>query len=238
MPNSGTPTSRVTRSNSSSGISIQDIKALIEISENRVIAALKGEIEDLKTTVTSLRLEIYNLQTRQQQLEAKYDEFSEKTAMLRRDQVMTQIELSNELEERLRRSTNFVLSGIPEEDSESSGDSPGSDEEKCTEVLQIIGCDSDSVIEVSRIGRPNQQRPRLLKVKCDSVTAKESVVRNSYKLRNLPKFRGVYINPDRTPMQQRLRRSILDELKSRRQQGEDAIIFRNRVILRKEAKNV
>ena len=235
MPNT-TPTTRATRSNSATGISLQDIKDLIESSENRVIAALKGEIDDLKTAVTSLRQQISSLESQQQKLESNYDEVNGELMTLKGEMLLTQVELSNELDERVRRCQNFIISGLPEP--KSSDTSEDDDKEKCYEVLREIGCDVDSVIETRRIGRPNQERPCLLRVTCDSVAAKESALRNAKKLRNASQFRGVYINPDRTPMQQRLWKDLLLELKCRREQGENAIIFRNRVIRRSEAKNL
>lgn len=236
MPN--TPASRVTRSNSAPGLTLQDIKSLVESSENRIIATLKGEIDELKATVTSMRLEISNLESQQRQLEIKYEEVNGELTMLRRNQSQAQIDLSNELDERLRRNHNFIISGIPETESTSS-DNSYDDKEKCFDVLRQIGIgrEIDSVIEVSRIGRPDRERPRLLKVKCDSVATKDSVMINAKKLRGVPKFRQVYINPDRTPMQQRLWKGLRNELRNRRLQGEDAVIFRNQVIRRREAKN-
>ena len=235
MPDT-TPTTRATRSNSATAVTLQDIKALIESSENRVIAALKDEINDLKASVTSLRQQVGNLESQQRLLETKYDEVNEELVKLKRNQLLLQVDLSHELDERVRRSQNFIIAGIPE--AESTDTSEEDDGEKCFEVLRKIGCDVDSVIQVRRIGRPNQERPRLLRVKCNSVLAKESALSCAKKLRSVPQFREVFINPDRTPMQQHLWKNLLLELRNRRKQGEDAIIFRNHVVRRGEAKNV
>lgn len=232
-----TPPIRSTRSGSVSGITLQDIKTLVESSENRVVDSMKRELDGLKETITSLSTKICSLESQQQLLQSKYDEVCGELTSLKKDQILMVSELSNEIEEQVRRSQNFVISGIPESDAASLGSSLKEDVEKNAEVLRTIGCDPASVVEVHRIGRPNRERPRLLRVKCTSVGVKESVLRNAKNLRKSPKFKGVYINPDRSPLQQRFWKDLYDELKKRREQGEDVIIFRNRITRRRDAKN-
>ena len=211
-----------------------DIKALIESSENRVIEALKGEIEDLKSTITSLSAKLSTLESRQKELEAKHEQ---ELASFKREQLLVCTELSNELDERMRRSTNFVISGIPEESLDSESQSAFADKDMCFEAVRTVGGDVDSIVKLSRIGRSKQSRPRLLKVTCNSMAVKEFIISNAKELRKVTKFKGVYINPDRTPMQQRLWKDLLNELRTQKEEGKDAVIFRNRVILRREAKN-
>ena len=47
-------------------------------------------------------------------------------------------------------------------------------------------------------------------------------------MKNLKDYKQVYINPDRTPLQQMLHKKLLQELKSRKEAREDAIIYRER----------
>lgn len=150
-------------------------------------------------------------------------------------QVPTLADLSNEFDERIRRSHNVIISGVPESEGESSLDD---DKTKCFEVLRAINCHKDSVTEVGGIGKPNKDRPRLLKEKCKSLPSKEVIINNVKRLRKFPKFRDIHINPDRTPVQQSVWKELFIELRNRRQQDEDAVIFHNRVVSRRLPKNL
>ena len=101
---------RTTRSNSAAGVTLEDIKSLIESSENRVIAALKGEIDDLKSRVSTLRSQISNLEYRNKALEESYHQIDVEVRALRKGALLEQIQLSDEVDERLKRSQNFVIS--------------------------------------------------------------------------------------------------------------------------------
>lgn len=109
-------------------------------------------------------------------------------------QVPSLADLSNEFDERIRRSHNVIISGVPESEGESSLDD---DKTKCFEVLRAINCNTDSVTEVGPIGKPNKDRPRLLKVKCKSLPSKEVIVNNAKRLRKFPKFPNITIYSNR-----------------------------------------
>ena len=182
---------------------------------------MKGEIDDLKSTISSLSARLSKLESQQRELEAKHQQ---ELATLRREQLLACTELSNELDERMRRSKNFVISGIPERSPDSESQSAFADKDTCFEVVRAISGNVDSIVRLSRIGRPNQSRPRLLKVTCDSMAAKDYIISNAKELRKVTKFKGVYINPDRTPMQQRLWKDLLSEMRTQKAEGKDVII--------------
>ena len=130
----------------------------------------------MKKTITSLSAKICSLESQQQLLQSKYDKVCDELTSFKKDQIFMQSELSKDIEKQIRRSQNLVIYGIPESDTESSGSSLDRDEEKNDEILRTIGCDPASVVEVHRIGRPNQERPRPLKVKCASVAGWKVVI--------------------------------------------------------------
>jgi predicted RNase H-like nuclease (RuvC/YqgF family) len=236
---------RETRQTSSSGPSLQELKSLIEsvradVSSVRddVIKAMRNEIDSLKTTITSLRLQVQDLESKNQSLKEKYETVDAKLTTLKTGQFREVSDLSSELDDRMRRRLSLIISGLPESSSDSSSQSPAeTDRRKCLDVLKLVGTDHDALDEVIRLGQPRKDRPRLLKVKCKSEAIRDAVLRNTKKLRNIPELRRVFINPDRTPMQQNFWKDTLAELKNRRAQGENVVIFRDRVVTRRDAKN-
>lgn len=228
------PPKRGTRSNSTTGITVSEIKNLIEGSENRVIKILKDEIGELNSSITSLKLLLKDLEQKNNELEEKYDKVTVELDLLKKQNLRRDIELSSEIEDRTRRKLNVVVSGIPE----SSNNPEQYDKEKCVEIFRKLDIAEDCITGVSRVGRRSDENsPRLLRVKFESVTEKVTAVKNAKQLRKFPQFRKVFVNPDRTPLQQRFWRELLFEMRQRRDRGEDVVIFRDRVVRRRDAKN-
>ena len=110
-----------------------------------------------------------------------------------------------------------------------------SDHRALAEVISTMGVTNDtSSFRISRIGKTTSTRSRLLKVDCRNVCVKNEILRNAKKLRKSTHFKNIYINEDRTPQQQQEWRRIRQDLKQRREAGEDVVIYRNKVILREE----
>lgn len=96
--------------------------------------------------------------------------------------------------------------------------------------ISKLGISDDDVSDIHRIGNPARAGRAMLKVKFDSHDVKQTVIRNSKQLRG--SHSNVYINPDRTPLQQSQHKRLRLELKHRRECGEDFIIHKNQVIPR------
>ena len=107
----------------------------------------------------------------------------------------------------------------------------------CQELCYQLGVKGDFE-EVIRIGRnTSRARPRLICVKCRSLDTKTNILRNAKKLHEQPTFRGVFVNPDRTKLQQRNDKLLRDELKRRKDLGEDVMILRNKIVNRHDNTN-
>ena len=65
---------------------------------------------------------------------------------------------------------------------------------------------------------------------------KKEILRNAKLLRKSNTNRNIFINEDQTPMQQRESHLLRKELRMRRDNGEDVVIFRNAVMPREDAK--
>lgn len=232
---------RQTRSGSSSaGVTLNDIKVLIENLRVDVLSALKNEVDSLKSTIATLQASIDELREENEALKNKYKYLNNQYNNLNNQLLELGPpdfnKIAQEVENRAHKKFNLVISGVPEPVTGSSEARAVSDSSTCTEILETLGIGPDDVCEVSRLGRPSAGRDRLLRVRCRQMSARNEALRRARDLRKHTKFRGVFINPDRTPMQQLSHKELISELNHRKRNNEDVVIFRNKVIPRREIK--
>lgn len=127
--------------------------------------------------------------------------------------VVNKEEMLRESIERAWRANNLIFSNVPE--NSSTPDAPFIDE-----LLEII----DPLIivnpsKISRIGKSNGQRPRLLKVVFENPAVARSVLKGKIKLRG-SKFDKVLIQDDKTKAQRDYLTAKREELNRRTQGGE------------------
>ena len=79
---------------------------------------------------------------------------------------------------------------------------------------------------VVRLGKRIPDRHRLLKVTLDSVSRKIQVLRNAKKLRNTQNWKEIFITPDMTPREREKNKELREELKRRRELGEERLVIR------------
>ena len=107
----------------------------------------------------------------------------------------------------------------------------------CQKLFSDLSADAD-IEDAIRVGRPTQDRPRLLRVSFQSFESKLRVMRTSKELRNLENYKRVYINPDRTRLQQSIDKRLLEELKERKEAGDgNLVIHREKIVYCHELKN-
>ena len=148
-------------------------------------------------------------------------------------------DILNELENRDARQNNIVIFGLPEPTLPAAGSSSSSDEGDKDNVLSMfseIGIDDVNISRCFRLGQKNSQpRPRPLKVILKSREVKELVLSAAPKLSRLSdshRFRKVFIKVDLTPLQQEQGKLLRQQLRSRKEAGEDVVIRNGRIVLR------
>ena len=234
MPTDTPPTRRGSRSAASTpAVTLNDIKALIEDSRADIINTLKDEINELKGTIASMQKRISLLEGRNDHLQKQFDAIDVDLSQLKdsKNEILTSA--VEEAEDRAKRRCNVVISGLPEC---SDDDADESDLLKCNEVLRVICHDTGGIVSVHRIGRPREEKPRLLKVKCKDSDFRDLLLRRAKELKRHHEHKNIFINPDRTPLEQQHHRYLLRELKLRKESNEDVVIFRNRIVLRRRIK--
>ena len=177
------------------------------------VADLNAQLKELSSSLVALNKKYSDLQC----------EFRDKEE-----------ELYNEIQERHRRRKCIVISGLPEPVAGSPDERKAEDKDAILRVAQSCGADLSNMKELSRIGKINGSRPRLLLVKCKDTRQKFDVLRLSKNLRKNSNFRNVYINPDLTVTERNRDRQLREELRQRRSKGEDVFIKHGKIVKRED----
>ena len=138
-----------------------------------------------------------------------------------------------EEEDELKRSLNLILFSIPESGNGDGNERKEDDKRIVSEILQTIGSENITIESLTRLGpKPEERtsRSRPIRIKLHSKEEKDSILAKAKNLRST-KFERIHIDLDLTPSQKAERKILVQELKTRKQQGETNLIIRgNRII--------
>lgn len=237
MPSANTPNTnkRNTRSNSQTDLTFDSIKILIENSKKDLISSMKDEFDSLKETISSLYSRVEKLEEDNKILLKNYQDLINNSVnskgknhqLEHSDQVESVLQ---EVEQRYARRKNVIIKGLPEEDVGSPSERSAKDLENAHNVFRALGVDNARINEVFRLGRINPDRPRLLRVQCQSENIRKGILRKSCTLRNIEGYKNIFVNKDLTLEEQRQRKLLRDELTRRRNEGENVVIRKGRVV--------
>ena len=201
--------------------------------KNDLIKSFRLELDKIHNALGTISTQVGKIENRLDDLSKKQCAQGKEIDNLRSSIERIELELTDsileEVENRYRRRQNLILSNVSEPQTGSITDSASADTQTIKDVIQELGCDPDFT-NVRRIGRMTSGRPRLLCFRCNNEEAKFSLLRNAKKLRSSDKFKGVYINRDLTPLEQKQRKVLLEELKKRRESGESVVIRHNKIV--------
>ena len=139
--------------------------------------------------------------------------------------VATQIDsLAYTLHQQMKKDIekNIVLSGIAE-DMDESAMPP-----KAKDVLDKLDCSRCEIVQHSRVGKSQNNKPRLLKISFRFLHDKIKATRNASCLRGDARFQGVYVNSDLTFCERQERKRLRNELTKRKNENPAADIFLRR----------
>lgn len=233
MSKSNTPTARTTRSSSttSSSLTLVDIKNLIESSTKEIMDSLKNEIKEISNNLSHLQKKVNELESRNVQLEQRCNQLESKSLNF-------SATILDEMEDRLRRKKNLIISGIPEQTEGSVEERMEADKTIVKDLLEsLCGMSDDDISRSHRIGRQQPDKNRLIRVVLSNEDDKKNVLYNAKQLRSMPSYKNVYVNPDLTPSQRESNKLLHEELKRRRDLGNDVVIRGGKVVSRSRAQN-
>ena len=150
----------------------------------------------------------------------------------------------SEFQNRLSRSENIIIQGVPEAISGTLLERKSHDEALVNKIFCEIGvvphdCQASTTctVDFHRIGKKRKDGSRLLKVKVKTREKKVEILRKAKSLRTSDSFKQVFIRPDLTPMQLEEDKRLRREVRERKLRGEDVLIVKGRVILRSDLQN-
>jgi len=145
------------------------------------------------------------------------------------------IEELKEEEEKKQRQKNLVFYKMKESRKENNIDREIEDKENCADLvkrsLKIEGCEIEKTIRPGkRYDNERNHRPLLVVMKERNM--KYEILTNASKLKNVPNenHREVYITPDLTLKQREENKKLREELKRRRENGENVYIRGGRLV--------
>ena len=191
----------------------------------------------LKEKLNPLLAKIDDLMLKHSALQEKYDVLMVRHSELK-DSFDNQLsEAVKEIELRTRKANNIIISGIQEPQNGTVTERAASDTDKCFDILNFLDVkDRNAIKAVSRIGKPRKDGKRLLRVEFHDFSWKLATLRNAKRLRTSA-WRDVYINPDRTQLQQAEEKQLREELSERRAKGEQVYIYRGKIVSKSPSQN-
>lgn len=233
-----TSNQRTTRSNSNpnTNITLLDIKSLIEDTKTQLLGQLTLEISRLSATLDTLINRIDTLDKRSNEIEKQctesHSKLNEQISELQKAHEANINELMMEMDQRIHRSSNVIIFGLPESTEGSIEERRSSDKEHIENISSELNLNI-SYRSSHRLGRPRSNKPRPMRITGLDIGEKSELLRKARSLRNNSDYEGVYINPDLTPLQQHEAKLLRDELKKRRENGHHDLIIRNGKIVSK-----
>ncbi len=204
-------------------------------------ADLMKELKNINSTLNILQNKICDVEgTLQKVLETQRTQDAE-IKLLKEDVLTIKENYDNilaEVEDRDRRKANLILSGLPEREDGSAEERKEGDMLTVKTLFSVLdNSKTEAVSAVFRIGKVTSSKPRLLKVICRDTESKRALLSKSKDLRNKAQYRNVFLNPDMTPLQQALNKRLREELRARRNLGEDVTIRHGKVVIKTSGQN-
>ena len=142
--------------------------------------------------------------------------------------------VSNALKEqydRQERRNNLMAFGMDESDEDNE---EVKDEDNVSQLCVTLGVPRRMITSYSRVGRKKNGRSRPMRLRIRSFEDKVTCLRNSRKL----KPAGVFLKHDLTPAQLAEEKPLVEELKRRRANGENAFIRNGMIVSNRKARTI
>ena len=190
---------------------VQDLKSQLRLEYTALINEVKSDF----------RLELENVRNELQAFKTKYD----------LDLREREIEFQRDLEEMEKRKNNLMIFGLPEAKSHVPEERLMADSDKLASLASSLDIQNLKPYEykIIRLGKVGNH-PRPVKVIGLSSFHREALLFSAPGIRKLNDFKNVYIKPDLTPKQQLIERSLRDELRTRRADGEKVHIRNGKIV--------
>lgn len=212
---------------------LMDMVTELKNTQNKIITSVNSCRDSIKSHETkfdslfnNLSQQLTEVITENNSLKNKVQQLETKLSGLELGQVnnIPQEKLFSEFMDRQSRARNIVLFNVPEFQSTVPADKCKDTSSFLTELFNTIGLNIHPV-SVHRLGKPSN-KPRPLRIVLPIPSEVFEILKVKRKLLNDTRFASVRISTDRTVIQQNYFKSVLSELKSRRDNGENDLIIK------------
>ena len=205
--------SRQTRSGSlgsNVALTLNDVKALITQSEEKIISKL----DTIMSSITALEKRFDDVQA--EQIRIGLEVMSVKEVIVKQQEQIERLESE-------RRQMNLIFTNIPEDDVKVDDHNLQDDMEKLSYLCESIDADfeREDIASCSRIGMRKNGRRRLLLVKYNDMNTRRRILSSQRSLRNnascVSSFGQIYVNKDSSILvrkEEKRLRDVMKDLKS------------------------
>lgn len=228
------------RSNSNDQLTwtYNDILLILDKQRNDIVQIFKDElnkivfkIEALESRMKIVENSFLEIQLKQKEQVTQHGSLTKKVEEMKSEYSHA---ILDEMEQRSWRKTNIIISGVVELKQGDVKERQDHDKKYVEELIEDLDMNEIEVQSVSRIGKIGGNKERLMRVKLKSEASKIELLKSARNLKNNTEYKGVYLNPDRTPMEQHRFSILRKELKTRRSNGEDVILYKGQIINKNE----
>lgn len=186
--------------------------------------------ELIDSKLNALMLKLDNVVQDQAELRSKVEIIEGRLRDFENHESQTMKDVVTEIEQRVTRKNNVIISGFQEYATGSVEERAAKDKAAVSLMLDHLGIDTNCVKTVRRLGRLDSKKPRIIQLVCNSFEEKQGILKCTRYLHSIDVYKGVFINPDQTKMQRRESFMLREELRRRRLAGEDVVIHRGSIV--------
>lgn len=227
-----TPRQRPTRSNSITDpqITLSSVKSLLDDHKKQILNQIKSETNSIKTLIKSLTDRIQHLESNLEVAITRVNTLEERLAQKEITNGETFEDMCYEAQLRHQKRKYLVISGLPEQSHGNLQQRREKDEQAIKDLADALDVEDFHPRDIMRIGRIDSSKPRLLRIKCQSVPERRMFLQRSKNLKSMSQFQNTYVNPDLTATQRKKSKQAREEVKRRREGGENVAIRNGRVV--------
>ncbi len=228
-----------TRSNSNSDLSLDSLRLLLSEQKNDIVQSVSGKIDEINVKVTELISKFNRLEDTVTEVCRRQDEQQKEIEQLKfmMSGLPRADNLVEEVQQRLARENNLIISGLQEKVSGSVEARALHDVNEFKRLCEAMEVPDVQMDKCFRIGAKRQDGDRLLKVCLKERGTRNSILGKAKTLRNSGKFGKVFVTPDRTLSERQTYKNLKTELLQRRAEGEEVVIYRGRIEAKSDLKN-
>ena len=229
----------LSRTNSSEkNITHSFMNAALQSIKQEIISTISAEIKTVSEKLSNLEERINKFESVALKISVEQETQAHEIENLKEDVKNVKLTVTEdviyEAEQRFKRRQNIIIAGLPEPSSGSLPDRKKVDEEEVRQLFCAMNLPDINFKQSVRFGKVQKGKIRPIRVNLVEEDSKFELLRRARSLRTTDRYKSVYINPDRTSLEQSRFISLQREVQGRRSRGEDVVLFRGKVVSRNE----